>query len=119
MSVSRSSPTTARHWQYDLKRFQDFINHNFGCVISPNEIIARSKLNELDPNYLDRYSMIDDFVAYLSSNGLSDPGTLENYTICIRSFFEYNDVEIMPKRFRRKVRLPKLLKKNNQHCLLS
>jgi integrase len=110
-SVSRSSPTTARHWQYDLKRFQDFINHNFGCVMSPNEIITRSKLNELDPNYLDRYSMIDDFVAYLSLNGLSDPGTLENYTICIRSFFEYNDVEIMPKRFRRKVRLPKLLKK--------
>jgi hypothetical protein len=51
--------------------------------MSPNEIITRSKLNELDPNYLDRYSMIDDFVAYLSLNGLSDPGTLENYTLCI------------------------------------
>jgi hypothetical protein len=48
------------------------------------------------------------FVAYLEEEeDIENPNTLRYFVITAANFLEYNDVEINPRKFRLKVRLPK------------
>jgi hypothetical protein len=47
------------------------------------------------------------FVAYLEEEGIENPNTLRYFVATARNFLEYNDVEISPRKFKLKVRLPK------------
>ncbi len=51
---------------------------------------------------------MSDFVAYLQQEeGIENPNTIRYFVITARNFLEYHDIEISPRKFKLRVRLPK------------
>jgi integrase len=68
-------------------------------------------INELkiaNNNKINPYDLLSGFVAYLQEvEGIENPNTIRYFVIAARNFLEYHDIEISPRKFRLKVRLPK------------
>src|SRR5205823_4967925 len=65
---------------------------------------------------IDAYNVLSNYILYLrekSNNGIS-PVTLKNSVITIKNFLEYSDIDISPRKFKLKVRLPKVIRKNKE-----
>lgn len=59
------------------------------------------------------YELFDSFVAFLVSSGLSIP-SIRLYVAAIRSYLAYHDIDVIPSKFKRKVRMPKLYREDEQ-----
>jgi integrase len=70
-------------------------------------------LEPLAKNEINLYELFDGFVAFLISSGLSIP-SIRLYVASIRSYFAYHDIDVIPARFKRKVRMPKLYREDEQ-----
>lgn len=57
-------------------------------------------------NKINPYGLLDGFVSYLLTLNLT-PSSIMVYVASIRSYFAFNDVEIIPSKFKRKVKMPK------------
>lgn len=60
----------------------------------------------LQKQKLNVYESLDDFIAYLSKKSIT-VSTIRLYFNGVKSYFEYNDVDIVPNKFRRRVKMPK------------
>lgn len=58
-------------------------------------------------NKLDVYQLLDEFVDYLVKQGNKAVRTIKMYIRVIRSYFAYYDIDIIPSKFKRKVKLPR------------
>src|SRR6185437_11049846 len=61
--------------------------------------------------------LLDAFVSYESINKYQErnnPINIITYLIGIKSYFAYYDIDIIPSRFKRKVKMPKLLKEREE-----
>ena len=54
------------------------------------------------------------YCSYLKSNNNKSTITIKQRVIAVRNFFEYCDIDINPKRFKLKVRLPKIVRRNKE-----
>jgi integrase len=55
------------------------------------------------------YELLDDFIANLvSTNPNLTPASIKLYVTAVRSYLAYYDIDVIPSKFRRKVRMPKL-----------
>lgn len=52
------------------------------------------------------YELLDQFVSYLSQLNIVVAST-KLYIAAVRSFLEYNDIDIVPSKFKRRVKTPK------------
>jgi integrase len=60
------------------------------------------------------YSILNNYAAYLlRSNNVSN-STLKQRVVTIKNFLEYHDVDISPRRFKMKVKLPKVIRQNKE-----
>ena len=64
-------------------------------------------------NEISLYELFDSFIAFLLSSGLSVP-SIRLYDAAIRSYFAYYDIDVIPSKFKRKVRMPKLYREDEQ-----
>ncbi|MFL6491479.1 MAG: tyrosine-type recombinase/integrase [Nitrososphaera sp.] len=68
-----------------------------------NELKKNGNNNKIDP-----YELLSGFVAYLEEEEhIENPNTIRYFVATARNFLEYNDIEISPRKFKLKVRLPK------------
>jgi integrase len=91
------------HQQYEQQQNQDrkrkTITTSFDRVI---EELKRGS-NKVDP-----YDLLSGFVAYIQEEqGIENPNTIRSFIITARNFLEYHDIEISPRKFKLRVRLPK------------
>ena len=101
--------STAIKYNERLKKFEAFVSDRYQIII--DEIIRRIKKEKIDA-----YNLLGNYILYLrekSNNGIS-PVTLKNSVITIKNFLEYSDVDISPRKFKLKVRLPKVIRKNKE-----
>src|SRR5215216_1396598 len=71
-----------------------------------DQIIDELKRSSSDKN--DPYDLLSGFVAYLQEHaGIENPNTIRQFVITARNFLEYHDIEISPRKFKLRVRLPK------------
>jgi integrase len=108
-NVAVANTTTALKYKERLKKFRVFVSEHYG-LDSVDEIIKR-----IIKGKMDAYDLLGKYVLYLkdNNNGIS-PITLKNYIITVKNFLEYSDIDISPRRFRLKVRLPKVVRKNKE-----
>src|SRR5207253_2391433 len=101
--------STAVKYNERLKKFEMFVSENYG--LSLDEIIIQIMKGKLDA-----YDMLDKYILHLKekSNNSISPITLKNYVITIKNFLEYSDIDISPRKFKLKVRLPKVIRKNKE-----
>jgi integrase len=107
-SVGRNSMKTKMAYSAALLYLQLYLNtrkdkHTLQSIIKP-----------LSMNKVNVYELLDSFVAYLinmiseeTHHHLSNQ-SIGLYVAAVRSYFQYNDIDIIPYKFKRKVHLPKI-----------
>jgi integrase len=108
-SMSRNSLKSKYTYQFGLTHFQRFLEqkylqYNIDTILKP-----------LSKNELDVYVILDEFVSHLVDPTLKL--TLSSIKLCmaaIRSYLAYYDIDIIPSKFKRKVKMPKMYREDEE-----
>ena len=112
-TIQQANERTAAEYEYRLSKFEKYIiatteeqQQNQGLTTLDqviDELKRSSRNNKIDP-----YDLLSGFVTYLQKEGgIENPNTIRYFVITARNFLEYHDIEISPRKFKLKVRLPK------------
>lgn len=106
--ISESNRRTGYEYLKRLESFQDFIAQNYSFTIDD---LALSKMFNVDV-----YEMLSSYVSYLI-NKTSDDGygisslTIKQRVTTTKNFLEYYDFDISPRKFKIKVKIPKIVRR--------
>jgi integrase len=116
-NVQQANKGTAAQYEYRLSKFEEYIvtaseeEKQQRQQQNQEQITLDDVINELkngNNNKIDPYDLLSDFVAYLEEEeSVENPNTIRYFVTTARNFLEYNDIEISPRKFKLKVRLPK------------
>jgi integrase len=111
-NIKSMSSSSARQYKSELSNFANFVYKTYNSNIDTfiDKIIHsgyQSKKTTLDP-----YDVLSKYTASLI--GTIAPATIKHRVLTIKNFLEYCDIEISPKKFRLKVRLPKSIRKEKE-----
>jgi len=71
---------------------------------------VETTLNLLLRGELNVYELLENFIANLmSTNPNLAPTSIRLYVAAVRSYLAYYDIDIIPSKFRRKVRMPRFI----------
>jgi integrase len=102
-NISRNSRNSKYAYQYGLTHFQKFLKMNY------SQYNIEDIIKPLSNNELDIYVILDEFVSYLVDKALNlTSASIKLYIAAVRSYFAYYDINIIPSKFRRKVKMPKM-----------
>jgi integrase len=101
-SVSIRNKNTAKQYHLRLLLFEKFVEEKFNNKINIDELIQKIKSRQYDP-----YDILNDYCIFLQNNYNIASVTFRDKIITVKTFLEYNDIEISPKKFKLKVRFPK------------
>lgn len=111
-SVGRNSEKSKKLYFTGLSHFQTFLSKTDKYSESTVDSILKSVIE----NQINVYSLIDNFISYLTTkhkNKLS-ANAVSLYVAAIRSYFLYHDVDIVSAKFKRRVRLPKKFREDEE-----
>jgi integrase len=96
-----------------LTHFQAFLSNADGGKYCKYNI--ETIMDALSSNKINIYELFDDFVSFLLSyrEGIT-PKSTSLYLAALRSYFAYYDIDVIPSKFRRKVKVPKLYREDEQ-----
>jgi integrase len=100
--VSIRNKNTATQYFSRLTLFEKFVNKNY--KINIDKLIQKLKSKEYDP-----YDILNDFCVFLQDNRNLSSISFRDKIITVKTFLEYNDIEITPRKFKLKVRFPKTI----------
>ncbi len=101
-SIARNSLKSREVYGFALSHFQTFLHQK------NVEYTLETILQPILSNQIIVYTLLDNFVAYILSNKPNiSSNSIAVYVAIVRSYLGYNDVDIVPSKFKRKVRLPK------------
>jgi integrase len=96
-SIGRNSNNSRKLYRTGLYHFAQFLKPEQ----TPDTIILL-----LQNQRINQYELLDQFVSYLLKQHIAI-STLKIYIAVVRSYLEYNDVDISNTKFKRKVKVPK------------
>lgn len=100
---------TAREYYFRLVTFENFIQSEYN--IDLDSIIKELRVGSKDA--YDAYDVLSGYVIYLQNNAISTL-TLKVRIITAKNFLEYNDVDVSPRKFKLKVKIPKVVRKSKE-----
>ena len=111
-SVGRNSQKTKKLYGFSLLHFQEFLSNDDRY----SKFTANSIIKPVSKNQINVYSLIDHFVSYLVSkhNHKLSPNSISLYVAAIRSYLLYHDIDIVASKFKRRVKLPKKQKEDEE-----
>ena len=98
---------TAIEYHRRLLGFQDFVTKTYKTTL--DNIITRINEGSEDP-----YEILSDYISYLQTNYNISTLTLKQRIVTVKNFFEYYDVDISPRKFKLKVKIPRFIKKSKE-----
>jgi integrase len=107
-NVEIGNVSTAQDYLKRLRVFQDFVFRNYN--LSLDQLIDTLTTS----NELNVYDIISKFIAYIQQERKVSPITVKAYVSTIRTFLETNDVEISPRKFKFKVKKPRVIRKEKE-----
>jgi integrase len=108
-SMLRNSLKSKYAYQYGLTHFQKFL------IQRQSQYNIETILKPLSKNELDVYVVLEEFVSYLIDANLKlTSNTIKLYIAAVRSYLAYYDVDIIPSKFKRKVKMPKLYREDEE-----
>ena len=109
-SVARNSLKSKTTYSAALTHFDKFL--------SIKNYTLETIVLALSTNQIDVYALLESFVSYLLSlknkEAKLTPNSIALYLAAIRSYLAYHDIDIVPAKFKRKVRLPKAYREDEQ-----
>ncbi|MGA9170997.1 MAG: site-specific integrase, partial [Nitrososphaeraceae archaeon] len=106
-NIRAMSKSTANVYNFRLKSFNDFVLNEYDNTTSLEILIKNLKNEQKDP-----YDVLIKYIAYLQSKRNLSSLTLKQWVVTAKNFLEYHDVEISPRKFKLKVKLPKVVRKD-------
>ena len=103
-NVSTMSRSTAREYSARLNYFKDFVAKKYNNQ-SIDHLLVKLKKGHQDP-----YNILNGYAGYLRDCNISAL-TLKQRIVTVKNFFEYYDVDISPRRFKLKIKLPRIVRK--------
>ena len=103
---------TAREYHFRLANFEKFVSIQYNNNITIDKLIENINNQQIDEKY-DPYDILSNYCIYLQNNGLNTT-TLKQRVVTVKNFLEFNDVDISPRKFDLKVKLPKNIKRNKE-----
>jgi integrase len=108
-SISRNSKHSKKVYQVGLLYFNNFLISKKYCSNYTIDTILKPLTN----NDINLYELFDGFVSSLLSSGLS-VSSIRLYVAALRSYFAYYDIDVIPSKFKRKVKMPKLYREDEE-----
>jgi integrase len=129
--MERGSTKSMKSYASALVHFQDFLEKKYSCDVWYN---CETILKPISENKVNVYELLDSFVSHLITKS-GDATTITNTattaittttatTICnssiisylaaLRSYFAYHDIDVIPSKFRRRVKMPKVAREDEQ-----
>jgi integrase len=113
-SIARNSLKSKRSYSSGISLLQNFLDveeqkqryqgYNCETILLP---LLENKVNI--------YELLDTFVSYvLATKPEITPKSLALYLTAIRSYFAFYDIDVIPSKFRRKVKVPKLYREDEE-----
>ncbi|MGA8082870.1 MAG: site-specific integrase [Candidatus Nitrosopolaris sp.] len=106
-NIRAMNKRSAYEYYTRLTTFQDFIRNNYKITL--DNLIVDLKDGREDP-----YDILSNYIVYLQSRYNISSGTLKARVITAKNFLEYHDVDISPRKFKLKVKIPKVVRKNKE-----
>ena len=120
-TIGRNSLKTKRIYETALVHFQEYLNEKYDYKHTLESIV-----NEILNNNVDLYELIDGFLSYgITKTKRGEeavkltPQTIRTYLIGIKSYLAYYDIDIIPSKFKRKVKVPKIHREDEEPLDLS
>ncbi len=107
--MSRNSLKSKQTYQFGLTHFQRFLEQKYP------QYNIETILKPLSKSELDVYVILDEFVSCLVDPTLEL--TLSSIKLCmaaVRSYLAYYDIDIIPSKFKRKVKMPKMYREDEE-----
>ena len=106
-SVSIRNKNTAKQYHVRFLIFAKFVEEKYKMTI--DDLIQQLKNREYDP-----YDVLNDYCMFLQNNYDLSSTTFRDRIITLKTFLEYNDIEISPRKFKLKVRFPKTIHRHTK-----
>ncbi|MGH9924999.1 MAG: hypothetical protein ACRD5B_06435, partial [Nitrososphaeraceae archaeon] len=108
-NVAVVNESTAQKYNERLKKFSKYTYDRYGLEIQ--NIVTEIKKAKIDP-----YDLLTGYILFMKqeSNNTIAPNSLKNHVVTIKNFLEFSDIDISPRKFKLKVRLPKIVRKNKE-----
>ena len=74
-----------------------------------DNIIVKIKEGSENP-----YNILNNYAAFLLRSNNVSSSTLKQRVVTVKNFLEYHDVDITPRKFKMKVKLPKVIRKRKE-----
>jgi integrase len=104
--TSMMNELTAREYHARLRTFEAFLEKKYSQLVE--NILSNIKNGKQDP-----YSLLSEYAKYLNQQKISTL-TLKQRVVTVKNFLEYHDIDISPRRFKLKVKLPRIIRKNKE-----
>src|SRR5919198_591575 len=108
-SISRNSKNSKKTYQTGLLHLHRFLDQNY----PGGKVTLETILEKLTKNEINLYELLDRFVSFLLSSKLSIH-SIRIVMTAVRSYFAYYDIDVIPSKFKRKVKMPKLYREDEQ-----
>ncbi len=112
-SVSRNSKNTQMTYASGLIAFHKFLDGH-------HQHTLESIIDSIRKGQVDVYVTLNQFVSFLmqykhyKTGSTVSQNTLGNYMAAVRSYLQFYDVDIAPNKFKRKVKMPKMYREDEE-----
>lgn len=122
-SIGRNSKASKRTYSSGLALFQDYLDseafqqryHNHYVEPNKSKYNCDTILEPLLENKIDVYEFFDGYVSFiLDTKPDISPRSLSIYLVSIRSYFAFHDIDVLPSKFKRRVKIPKLYREDEE-----
>jgi integrase len=108
-SIKIMSKSTSYEYLTRLNTFTGFIKNEFDSGLSTDDLLTKIKEGLLDP-----YDILSKYSGYLQNSRSISTLTLKQRVVTIKNFLEYCDIEISPRKFKLKVKLPRIVRRSKE-----
>ena len=106
-NIRAMNKATAKEYYFRLTNFQNFVLNDYNTTL--DNLISQTK-----DGVKDVYDILSSYIGYLQSNCNISASTLKQRVVTAKNFLEYYDVDISPRKFKLKVKIPKAVRKSKE-----
>jgi hypothetical protein len=109
-SLKRNSVNTSNGYKTPIAYFHEFLLTNYSQTVD-------SIIQPLVNKEIDVYSLLDEFIGFVQTKRINH-SSINQYLTGIRSYLSYYVVDIVPAKFRKRVRIPKIYHEEEEPLVL-
>ena len=108
-NIAVMNKSTAHEYLMRLNSFRNFVLANYKGKLTVDEIVTNVRKGSEDP-----YAIIRNYAVFLQRTNNISNSTLKFRIVTLKNFLEFYDVDISPRKFKLKVKLPKVVRKTKE-----